>query len=87
MLDKQMLRTKERHVGHMSFLPQEVVWRDIWTKGLQRRHSYRQRSPQRELQLTTHLNERMQYTSLLQYVVQSQRDQDGAKTFVVPDQL
>ncbi len=25
MLDKQVLRTKKRHVGHRSFLPQEVV--------------------------------------------------------------
>jgi hypothetical protein len=33
MLNKQVLRTKERHVGHWSFLPQEVVRREVWTRG------------------------------------------------------
>ncbi len=33
MLDIQVLRTKERHVGHKSFLPQEVVRHDIWIRG------------------------------------------------------
>jgi hypothetical protein len=35
------------------------------------------------MQLITHLNERMQYTSQLQFVVQSCKDQDEAGTFVV----
>jgi hypothetical protein len=34
MLDKQMLRIKERPIGHKSFLPQEMVWRDLWTRSL-----------------------------------------------------
>jgi hypothetical protein len=41
MLDRQVLRTKERHVRHMLFLPQEVVRHEVWIGGLQRRHSYR----------------------------------------------
>jgi hypothetical protein len=45
MLDKRMLRTKKRPMEHMSFVPQKVVWQDIWTMGLQRRQSSRQRSP------------------------------------------
>jgi hypothetical protein len=42
--------------------------------GLQRRHSSKLRSPQKNMQLTTHSNEWMQYTSQPQYVVQSHRD-------------
>jgi hypothetical protein len=34
MLDRQVLKIEERLGGHMSFLPQEMVRRDIWTKGL-----------------------------------------------------
>jgi hypothetical protein len=34
MLDKQVLRIEERHAGHMSFLPQEVVRHDVWIEGL-----------------------------------------------------
>ncbi len=41
MLDSRVLRTKERPTRHMLFLPQEVVWCEVWTRGLQRRHSYR----------------------------------------------
>jgi len=41
MLDRQVLRTEERLVGHMSFRPLLVVWWDIWTWGLQRRHSFK----------------------------------------------
>jgi hypothetical protein len=57
MLDKQVLKTKEKHVGHMSFLPQEVVQCEIWIGGLQRRHSYRRQFPQRKMKLTIHPNE------------------------------
>jgi hypothetical protein len=39
MLDRQMLRTKERIMGHMSFLPQEMVCWDVWTRGFLKRHS------------------------------------------------
>jgi hypothetical protein len=63
MLDKWVLRTKERPVEHRSFLPQEVVWWDVWTRGFQRRHSSRWWYPWRDMQLTIHSNERMQYTS------------------------
>jgi hypothetical protein len=41
MLDKQVMRTKERHVRHRSFLPQEVVRREVWIGGLHRRHDYK----------------------------------------------
>ncbi len=34
MLDKQVLRTKERPLGHMLFLPQKVVRCGIWINGL-----------------------------------------------------
>jgi len=34
MLDMQVMRKKERHARHKSFLPQEVVRRDVWTNGL-----------------------------------------------------
>ncbi len=39
-----------------------------------------------EMQSNFHPNEWVQYTFQSQYVIQSQRDQDGARTFVVPDQ-
>jgi hypothetical protein len=41
MLDRRILRTEERPTGHKSFLPQEVVWHEVWTWGLQKRHNYR----------------------------------------------
>jgi hypothetical protein len=31
MLDIRVLKTEERFMGHMSFLPQEVVRWDVWT--------------------------------------------------------
>jgi hypothetical protein len=34
MLDRQVLKIEKRLKGHMSFLPQEMVWWDVWTKGL-----------------------------------------------------
>jgi hypothetical protein len=49
MLDKRVLRREERHVGHMSFLPQEVVRWDIWIEGLKRRHSSNRLSPRRQM--------------------------------------
>jgi len=70
-------------IGH--FLPQEVVWWDIWIRGLQGRHSSRQQSPWREMQSIIHSNERMQYTSLSQFMAQSHRDQNETGTYVVPD--
>jgi hypothetical protein len=54
-------------VGHKLFLPQEVVWRDVWTRDLQRRHNSKWQSPQRKMQSTTHLNKWMQYTSQAQF--------------------
>jgi hypothetical protein len=45
MLDRQVLKIEERLMGHMSFLPQEVVRWDIWIGGLQRRHSSKRRFP------------------------------------------
>jgi len=63
MLDKQVLRTEERPAGSMSFLPQEVVRHEVWSRGLQRRHNYRQQSPHIEMQSTTHPNGWVQYTS------------------------
>jgi hypothetical protein len=37
MLDKQVRRIEERPMGHKSFLPQEVVRCEVWTRGLHRR--------------------------------------------------
>jgi hypothetical protein len=37
MLDRWVLRTKERPIGHKLFLPQEVVWREVWTKGFKKK--------------------------------------------------
>jgi hypothetical protein len=34
MLDRQILRIKERPTGHKSFLPQEMVKHEVWTSGL-----------------------------------------------------
>jgi hypothetical protein len=53
MLDRQVLRTKERPTGHKSFLPQEVVRREVCTRGLEKMHNYRQQFPWREMYLTT----------------------------------
>ncbi len=36
MLDKWILRAKERPIGHRSFLPQEVVRHEVWTSNLQK---------------------------------------------------
>jgi hypothetical protein len=44
-----MLRIEERHAGHKSFLPQEVVQQDVWTRGLQKRHNSKQRFPWKEI--------------------------------------
>jgi hypothetical protein len=63
MLDKQVLRTEERPIGHKSFLPQEVVQHEVWTRGLQIRHNYRQQFPHIEMQSTTHPNGWVQYAS------------------------
>ncbi len=42
MLDRYVVKIEERLVGHMSFLPQEVLQREIWnTTCLQRRHNSR----------------------------------------------
>jgi len=49
MLDIWVLKTKERLMGHRLFLPQEVVWWDVLTRGLQRRHNSRQWSSRREM--------------------------------------
>jgi hypothetical protein len=34
MLDKQLLRIEKRPMGHRLFLPQVVVWHEIWIGGL-----------------------------------------------------
>jgi hypothetical protein len=39
MLDRQVLKIEERLMGHRSFLPQKVVWWDIWIGVLQKKHS------------------------------------------------
>jgi hypothetical protein len=38
------------------------------------------------MQLNTHPNEWVQYTSQPQFVVQNRRDQDGARTSTIPNQ-
>jgi len=42
MLNRQILRIKERLSRCKPFLPQEVVRCEVWIGGLQRRHNYRQ---------------------------------------------
>jgi len=32
---------KKKPIGHKLYLPQEVVWREVWTKGFQKKHNYR----------------------------------------------
>jgi hypothetical protein len=73
-------------MGHRSFLPQEVVWQNVRTGGLQKRHTFKRRFPRREMQSTTHLNEPMQYTFKSQSMVQSHRDQNKTWTCIVPNQ-
>ncbi len=57
MLDKWILKTKERLIGHKSFLPQDVVWHEVWIGGFQKRHNYKQQSPWREMESNIHPNE------------------------------
>jgi len=33
MMDKQVLRTKEKPIRHKLFLPQEMVQREVWIGG------------------------------------------------------
>ncbi len=86
MLEKRVLKTEGRRTRHKSFLPQEVVLQDIWTRGLQRRHNSKQQSPWKDMQSTTHPCEQMQYTFQLRSVVQNHRNQDGIGTSIVFDQ-
>ncbi len=62
-----------------------MVQREVWTWGLQKRHSYRQQSPWRKMQSTTHPNEWVQYTSQSQSMVQSRKYQDRIRISIVPD--
>ncbi len=87
MLDRRLLKTKVKPTWHRSFLPQEVVRHEVWTKGFQKRPNYRQQSPQRKMQSTTHPNQWVQYTFQPQSVVQSQKDQDEARTSIILNQL
>jgi hypothetical protein len=41
MLDKRIMIIEERPKRHRLFLPQEVVWCEIWIRGFQKRHSYK----------------------------------------------
>jgi len=43
MLNKWLLRIEERFARNRSFLPQEMVQQDVWTRGLQKRHHSRWR--------------------------------------------
>ncbi len=49
MLDRSVLRIKERPKGHKSFLPQEMVQCEVWIGGFQKRHNYRWQSPHRKM--------------------------------------
>jgi hypothetical protein len=42
MLDRQILRIEERPIKHKLFLPQELVQREVWIRGLHKRPNYRQ---------------------------------------------
>jgi hypothetical protein len=63
MLDRWVLKIEKRLVGHILFLPQEVVRCEVWISGLKRRHNYRWWFSQREMQSNTHPNEWVQYIS------------------------
>jgi hypothetical protein len=52
-----------------------------------KRHNSKRQCPRREMQLTFHPSERIQYVYRLQSMVQSCKDQDKARTFIVLDQL
>ncbi len=39
MLDRKVLRTEEKPTWDKLFLPQEVVWCEVWIGGFQRRHN------------------------------------------------
>jgi hypothetical protein len=45
MLDKWVIRIKEKLARHILFLPQEVVRCETWIDGLQRKHNYKRQSP------------------------------------------
>jgi hypothetical protein len=49
MLDRQVLITVEKLAWDMLFLPQEMVWHEVWTRGLQRRNNYKKQYPRREM--------------------------------------
>jgi hypothetical protein len=34
MLDRRVLKIEKRFVGHNLFLSQEVVWHEVWIRGL-----------------------------------------------------
>jgi len=36
MLDRRVLKTKEKLTRHRLFLPQKVVWREIWIRDFQK---------------------------------------------------
>jgi len=57
MLDRQILKSKEKHARHRSFLPQEVVRCEVWTSGLQRKHRCKQQSPWKSYQIFTQMSE------------------------------
>ncbi len=83
--NQQGLEGKNKTIlrGQMSFLPQEVVMREVWINGLQKKHRYRRRSPRRDMSSNTHPNEWVQYIFQLQFMVQSHKDQDEARTFII----
>jgi hypothetical protein len=49
MLDKRVLKTKENPARHRLFLPQEVVWHEVWIGGFYKKDNYIQWSPRREM--------------------------------------
>jgi hypothetical protein len=63
MLDIWVLKTKEKLTRHKSFIPEEVVRCEVWTRALQIKHNYIWQSPRIKMQLTIHPNEWVQYTS------------------------
>jgi hypothetical protein len=49
MLDRWILKTKEKIIGHKLFLSQEVVQCEIWIGAFHRKHNYRWQSPWKEM--------------------------------------
>ncbi len=42
MLDRWIIKTKEKTTRHKLLLSQEVIWCEIWIRGFHKKHNYKQ---------------------------------------------